>query len=188
MADDQDKSQQTEEPTAQTAGTGARIRRRRQIHRSHRLHSSGGRHPGHRHVRPIHRARHRQAADPVHRAARADGGGWRGPGFDDARLAAAAGLDPGAFLGRDDRRPALAGHVLQSRPSFTLDKLMPDFSKVSLLAGLARMFGAGRLDESAQGPGQDRHRRHGDLDPALARARHAGSHPRRNRPAAWSAT
>jgi flagellar biosynthesis protein FlhB len=35
----------------------------------------------------------------------------------------------------------LAGHVLQSRPSFHLEKLAPDFSKISLLAGLTRMFG-----------------------------------------------
>ena len=35
----------------------------------------------------------------------------------------------------------LAGHVLQSRPSFTVDKIMPDFSKLSIPAGLKRMFG-----------------------------------------------
>ena len=36
---------------------------------------------------------------------------------------------------------ALAGHVLQSRPGFNADKLMPDFSKVSPMAGFKRMFG-----------------------------------------------
>jgi flagellar biosynthesis protein FlhB len=36
---------------------------------------------------------------------------------------------------------ALAGHVLQNRPGFHLDKLAPDFSKLSLLSGLKRMFG-----------------------------------------------
>jgi flagellar biosynthetic protein FlhB len=36
---------------------------------------------------------------------------------------------------------ALAGHVLQSRPTFHLEKLAPDLSKLSLLAGLSRMFG-----------------------------------------------
>jgi flagellar biosynthesis protein FlhB len=36
---------------------------------------------------------------------------------------------------------ALAGHVLQARPSFTLDKIKPDFSKLSLISGLKRMFG-----------------------------------------------
>src|SRR5580658_198894 len=36
---------------------------------------------------------------------------------------------------------ALAGHVLQARPSFTLEKLKPDFSKLDLVAGLKRMFG-----------------------------------------------
>jgi flagellar biosynthetic protein FlhB len=36
---------------------------------------------------------------------------------------------------------ALAGHVVQSRPGFTLDKIKPDFSKLSIPAGLARMFG-----------------------------------------------
>jgi flagellar biosynthetic protein FlhB len=36
---------------------------------------------------------------------------------------------------------ALAGHVLQNRPSFNLAKIQPDFSKISPLAGLKRMFG-----------------------------------------------
>ncbi|HXC54776.1 MAG TPA: flagellar biosynthesis protein FlhB [Rhizomicrobium sp.] len=36
---------------------------------------------------------------------------------------------------------ALGGHVLQSRPSFTLDKIKPDFGKLNLFAGLKRMLG-----------------------------------------------
>jgi flagellar biosynthetic protein FlhB len=36
----------------------------------------------------------------------------------------------------------LAGHMLQSRPGFSLDKIAPDFSKVSPMAGFKRMFGA----------------------------------------------
>jgi flagellar biosynthesis protein FlhB len=36
----------------------------------------------------------------------------------------------------------LAGHVLQSRPSLAFDKIAPDFSKVSPLAGFKRLFGA----------------------------------------------
>src|SRR5579872_7243266 len=36
---------------------------------------------------------------------------------------------------------SLAGHVVQSRPSFVPEKLKPDFSKLSIPAGLARMFG-----------------------------------------------
>jgi flagellar biosynthesis protein FlhB len=36
---------------------------------------------------------------------------------------------------------ALAGHVLQSRPTLTAEKLKPDFSKLSIPAGLSRMFG-----------------------------------------------
>jgi flagellar biosynthetic protein FlhB len=35
----------------------------------------------------------------------------------------------------------IAGHVLQSRPSFSFDKIAPDFSKVSPLAGFKRLFG-----------------------------------------------
>ncbi|HEY5347261.1 MAG TPA: flagellar biosynthesis protein FlhB [Rhizomicrobium sp.] len=35
----------------------------------------------------------------------------------------------------------LAGNILQSRPSITWEKIMPDFSRLSLSAGLARMFG-----------------------------------------------
>jgi flagellar biosynthetic protein FlhB len=37
---------------------------------------------------------------------------------------------------------ALAGHVLQSRPSLALDKIAPDFAKVSPMAGFKRLFGA----------------------------------------------
>jgi len=36
----------------------------------------------------------------------------------------------------------LAGHVLQSRPTIAFDKIAPDFSKVSPLAGFKRLFGA----------------------------------------------
>jgi len=36
---------------------------------------------------------------------------------------------------------ALAGHVLQNRPGFNLDKIKPDLGKLSLLAGLKRLFG-----------------------------------------------
>ncbi len=35
----------------------------------------------------------------------------------------------------------VAGHVLQSRPSLSFDKIIPDFSKVSPVAGFKRMFG-----------------------------------------------
>jgi flagellar biosynthetic protein FlhB len=35
----------------------------------------------------------------------------------------------------------LAGHMLQSRPGFSLDKIVPDFAKVSPLAGFKRLFG-----------------------------------------------
>ena len=36
---------------------------------------------------------------------------------------------------------SLTGHVMQSRPSLNPDKLMPDFSKLSISAGLSRLFG-----------------------------------------------
>jgi flagellar biosynthetic protein FlhB len=36
---------------------------------------------------------------------------------------------------------SLAGHLIQGRPSFTPSRLAPDFSKLSPLAGLSRMFG-----------------------------------------------
>jgi len=36
---------------------------------------------------------------------------------------------------------SLAGHVLQSRPAIVPDKIKPDFAKLSIPAGLARMFG-----------------------------------------------
>ena len=37
---------------------------------------------------------------------------------------------------------SLAGHMLQSLPSFSFDKIAPDFSKVSPMAGFKRLFGA----------------------------------------------
>src|SRR6195952_1153732 len=36
---------------------------------------------------------------------------------------------------------SFAGHLVQGLPTFTPDKLMPDFSKVSPMAGFKRMFG-----------------------------------------------
>src|ERR1700744_4448832 len=36
----------------------------------------------------------------------------------------------------------LAGQVLQARPSISFDKIVPDFSKVSPMAGFQRLFGA----------------------------------------------
>ena len=36
---------------------------------------------------------------------------------------------------------AVAGHVLQSKPAFNLEKLMPNFSKLSFLSGFSRLFG-----------------------------------------------
>src|ERR1700742_481406 len=35
---------------------------------------------------------------------------------------------------------ALAGHVLQSRPGLSLERIKPDLSKLSIPAGLGRMF------------------------------------------------
>src|SRR5215475_12747281 len=35
----------------------------------------------------------------------------------------------------------LAGHVLQSRPSFSFDRIAPDLSKISPLSGFKRLFG-----------------------------------------------
>jgi flagellar biosynthetic protein FlhB len=36
---------------------------------------------------------------------------------------------------------ALAGHLIQGRPTFSTEKLMPDLSKLSPMSGLKRMFG-----------------------------------------------
>jgi flagellar biosynthetic protein FlhB len=36
---------------------------------------------------------------------------------------------------------AIGGHVMQARPSLNLEKIAPDFSKLSITAGLKRMFG-----------------------------------------------
>jgi flagellar biosynthetic protein FlhB len=46
---------------------------------------------------------------------------------------------------------ALAGHMLQARPGFTPEKIKPDFSKLSLPAGLKRMFGLEGLTNLVKG-------------------------------------
>ncbi|HEY1632676.1 MAG TPA: flagellar biosynthesis protein FlhB [Rhizomicrobium sp.] len=46
---------------------------------------------------------------------------------------------------------ALAGHVLQHRPSFSTEKLKPDFAKLSLAKGFKRMFGVEGLSNLAKG-------------------------------------
>lgn len=46
---------------------------------------------------------------------------------------------------------AVAGHVLQARPSFSLDKIKPSFAKLSLLSGLKRMFGLDGLSNLVKG-------------------------------------
>ncbi|MEI9990064.1 MAG: flagellar biosynthesis protein FlhB [Rhizomicrobium sp.] len=46
---------------------------------------------------------------------------------------------------------ALAGHVLQARPSITLEKIKPDFSKLNIFAGLKRMFGVEGLMNLVKG-------------------------------------
>jgi len=46
---------------------------------------------------------------------------------------------------------ALAGHVLQHRPSFAFDRIKPDLSKLSPLAGFKRMFGMDGLSNLGKG-------------------------------------
>jgi flagellar biosynthesis protein FlhB len=45
----------------------------------------------------------------------------------------------------------LAGHVLQHRPVFSTERLAPDFSKLSLISGLKRMFGLEGLSNLVKG-------------------------------------
>jgi flagellar biosynthetic protein FlhB len=49
---------------------------------------------------------------------------------------------------------AIAGHVIQSRPGFSFDRIRPDFSKLSLFAGLRRMFGLDGLSNLVKGLGK----------------------------------
>lgn len=46
---------------------------------------------------------------------------------------------------------AVAAHVLQHRPVFALDRLMPDFSKVSPMTGLKRLFGLDGITNLGKG-------------------------------------
>src|SRR5476651_460859 len=46
---------------------------------------------------------------------------------------------------------AIGGHVIQSRPSISFDKIRPDFSKLSLLPSLRRMFGLDGLTNLVKG-------------------------------------
>jgi flagellar biosynthetic protein FlhB len=45
----------------------------------------------------------------------------------------------------------LAGHLLQHRPVFSVERLKPDLSKRSLLKGFKRMFGLDGLSNLAKG-------------------------------------
>jgi flagellar biosynthesis protein FlhB len=45
----------------------------------------------------------------------------------------------------------LAGHILQSRPSIALDRIKPDFGKLSPLKGLKRMFGLDGITNLGKG-------------------------------------
>jgi flagellar biosynthetic protein FlhB len=46
---------------------------------------------------------------------------------------------------------ALGGHLIQSRPVFSLAKIRPDLSKLSLISGFRRMFGLDGLANLAKG-------------------------------------
>ncbi len=46
---------------------------------------------------------------------------------------------------------ALAGHLIQGRPTFSLEKIKPDFAKLSLFSGLKRMFGLEGLTNLVKG-------------------------------------
>ena len=46
---------------------------------------------------------------------------------------------------------ALAGHVIQARPTFSSEKLKPSLAKLSLVAGLKRMFGLDGLSNLVKG-------------------------------------
>jgi flagellar biosynthetic protein FlhB len=46
---------------------------------------------------------------------------------------------------------ALAGHLIQGRPVFSFEKIKPSLSKLSLLAGLRRMFGLEGLSNLVKG-------------------------------------
>jgi flagellar biosynthetic protein FlhB len=74
----------------------------------------------------------------------------------DALLALARGLfmQVGAILSMPALLfvgAALAGHVLQNRPSFHLDKLQPKLDKLNPLAGLKRLFGGSAIANFLKG-------------------------------------
>jgi flagellar biosynthetic protein FlhB len=46
---------------------------------------------------------------------------------------------------------SLAGHLMQNRPAFAIDRLKPDFAKLSLISGFKRMFGFEGLMNMAKG-------------------------------------
>ncbi len=71
---------------------------------------------------------------------------------------------------------AVAGHVLQHRPIFTTRAHQPDFPSSPLDRPQAPVRPR-RLDQSRQGPHQDRHRRHGDWTQLWPERGASGSHP-----------
>ncbi len=83
---------------------------------------------------------------------------------------------------------SLAGHVMQSRPSLNPDKLKPDFSKLSIPAGLKRMFGPEGWINLLKGLIKIAIVGMAIWTQLWPERGHAGIHPRRNRPAPSSAT
>ena len=82
---------------------------------------------------------------------------------------------------------ALAAHLLQNRPTFALERLMPDFGKLSPQAGLRRLFGLDGVTNLLKGLVKIVDRGLDRLDDAVADARTIEPGARRiasrNRPA-----
>jgi len=153
--EDQDKSQQTEEPTAKTAGTGTRAWRCGQIRRLTTFILLGGgtlaiamfgKYAALGLARTL--SLFLQQPDAMRR-------GRRQPSGDDAPAAAQACHGGRASLCGDDRGGACRPYAAEPAPAFLSTRSCADFSKVSPLAGFQAAVRRGRAGSICSRAGQD---------------------------------
>ena len=140
MAEDQDRSQQTEEPPKNGSNRRAKPATSSNPPEVSAFVRAGRRHARHRHVRPFHRGRDRQAhahsSSSSPSRCRWTARAWR-------RFSAACsppGIDAGALHGRYDRGRARRSCAAE-QAELHRRKAQTRFFQVFLSAGLTRMFG-----------------------------------------------
>ncbi len=161
MADEQDNSQKTEEPTQKRLDDA---RKKGDVVKSQDVPAwfllmaaaaivAGG--------RPRH-ARHRGPAGAYHGPPAGLPADGRRRNERDACAAAGAAAAAWRDLQCADGRLRVLGHIIQVRPLWTFEKIKPDLNKLSPMKGLGRMFGPQGWMNLVEGCPEDRRGRHRD--------------------------